>query len=904
MAISVAQPQRKHGERLINWWGYPDFVVKSAPFYRIPVIHMNPPRKPSYLTASTSLPPTHFRSAPGVQLLPAEMELLAQAFADTPTIFVKQEFRSGYSGALVLLISLGADRAPVVVKLGHPIDLWREYDAYEKFVRQISPQTIAHLQGEPLISSDAQLGMIQYSFAGGESNQAATSLSDYYELNGGNACAEVLNRIFRTFGRYWWANNRLQVYTLGEQYDRLLPVHLQVAKAVPNGESSQVLETGRTSVLALRTIEVGQYVRLVGFKVTKVRANGRKMTLMASPPPTEASAPLRVRLELDEGSDLSLSYQPGDVVEGLDVVVVATRQTLLRDAATTALPSFDANTKAFTADIGHLATMPDGARLLNPLYDLSGLLDYVLETKSSVIHGDLNLQNILVDVPTGFAWIIDFGETGHGPTLLDLQRLEVQVATKLLPSALQQAQLDLAALVDLFVALHADPPPPMSPHAALQEPYLVLATIRRLARQYLTDDLNWDEYYLGLVVTLVGALKYDELETLARRTALVTAAIVRGLIGHRLVSGYATSSRSLSPTASPVVAVTDGEPQQAREPLQVPPQQAPVTAPLQHLTARKPLQRAAAKVLPQQEPIQVAPKLAAPSRGRYLGMGAGLVVTLLAILMGWQLWSRLPQPSPPRNSVSVRVPAASQATATSESSSGIVEVAQTTTTVAVAAPVSTTRPIPVEAVATLSDEALPAQGADALPTATVQPLPTSIPTRESDGTLAEANAAQPLNSEVETAPATPEIRYFRANEPVIRPGGQVILSWDVTNASAVFLRTGGTQEGVAAPGTKSIYPTGTTVYELVAQNNNGESVVEITVEVSDTFTPIPPLAGVLPQVDYFRASQDTIRPGDMVILSWDARHAYSGLFLRYNGSEEGAVAPGTKVVYPSETTTY
>jgi hypothetical protein len=240
--------------------------------------------------------------------------LLARAFSDSALIFVKREFRSGYSGAVVLLVSLGADQAPIVVKLAQPIDLQREYQAYQQFVREISPQNIAHLRGEPLLSTDGQLGLIQYTFAGGESHQAATSLQDYYETNGGSACGAVLNRIFRAYGRYWWANNRPELYTLGEQYDRLLPVHLQVAPSVAT-ETAAVLEQGRTSLLTLRQLQVGEQIRLIGFQVAKVQAGGREITLVASPPTNEASAQLRIRLELDAETDPLLRCQPGEKVE-------------------------------------------------------------------------------------------------------------------------------------------------------------------------------------------------------------------------------------------------------------------------------------------------------------------------------------------------------------------------------------------------------------------------------------------------------------------------------------------------------------------------------------------------------------------------------------------------------------
>lgn len=43
------------------------------------------------------------------------------------------------------------------------------------------------------------------------------------------------------------------------------------------------------------------------------------------------------------------------------------------------------------------------------------------------------------------------------------------------------------------------------------------------------DDRDWDEYYLGLIVALIGSLKYTDLTLSARRLALISAATVRGL---------------------------------------------------------------------------------------------------------------------------------------------------------------------------------------------------------------------------------------------------------------------------------------------------------------------------------------------------------------------------------------
>jgi len=190
---------------------------------------------PESATPRSDLPP-QIRHAPGLTVSAAEAALLARAFAGQPEIFVEREFRSGYSGAVVLLVSPGAGQAQVVVKLGPPGDLRREYAAYRQFVEKSAPQNTARLQNEPIFAPDGQLALLSYTFAGGDPRLPTRSLHAYYDSRGAQATAVVLDRVFRIYGRQWWANNRPRKFVLAEQYDRLLPVHLKLKPVPPGGE--------------------------------------------------------------------------------------------------------------------------------------------------------------------------------------------------------------------------------------------------------------------------------------------------------------------------------------------------------------------------------------------------------------------------------------------------------------------------------------------------------------------------------------------------------------------------------------------------------------------------------------------------------------------------------------------
>ncbi|MEZ4662256.1 MAG: hypothetical protein R2911_32295 [Caldilineaceae bacterium] len=263
------------------------------------------------------------RRAPGIRLTPVESALLRRAFAHSQALFVEREFRSGYSGALVLLVSVDAGLAPVVVKMAASPDLQREYDAYHRFVLPSAPQNTAHLQGAPLLDPAHDLGILIYTFAGGDPRRPSSNLRDYYDAQGGDAAGALLNRIFRAYGRHWWAINRPHKFVLGEYYDHLLPVHLELslpaAKTASQNRAPQyILTAGEVSTVDLRDLIEGDVVRLRGFRVAKIKRDEGSLTLSCDAPAGEASPPLRLRV-LNAPLDL---WRVGEQVDTMDATVV------------------------------------------------------------------------------------------------------------------------------------------------------------------------------------------------------------------------------------------------------------------------------------------------------------------------------------------------------------------------------------------------------------------------------------------------------------------------------------------------------------------------------------------------------------------------------------------------------
>ena len=138
--------------------------------------------------------------------------------------------------------------------------------------------------------------------------------------------------------------------------------------------------------------------------------------------------------------------------------------------------------------------------------------------------------------------------------------------------------------------------------------------------------------------------------------------------------------------------------------------------------------------------------------------------------------------------------------------------------------------------------------------------------------------------------ATPKvvIQRFTATPASIRAGGTSTLAWQVLNADSVEITDIGSVNAQA--GTTQVSPAETRTYRLTAKNSVGEASETVTVTVERP--------GV--RVLSFRATPDSIAPGQTVTLSWQTENAQTVTI-----SGIGTVqASGTATVSPTATTTY
>jgi hypothetical protein len=214
-------------------------------------------------------------------------------------------------------------------------------------------------------------------------------------------------------------------------------------------------------------------VRLRNFPIIEKRSSG---SFSLTGEVTPGQPPLRVRWM---GEPLS---------EKLSGCVVATRETLLR--------SYAAGFERYD--------LPD------PLEVLPRLLDESVVASRSTIHGDLNLENVLVG-PGDFLWLIDFAETRDGHPLADFAHLEAEIIAHVIAPQVSAPEAYLTAL-------RGEPSKMLIPYYALR------GTVQEIASRCQFDASQAREYHLALYISCLGALKYRNLSTHQKHLLYLSAA--------------------------------------------------------------------------------------------------------------------------------------------------------------------------------------------------------------------------------------------------------------------------------------------------------------------------------------------------------------------------------------------
>lgn len=418
----------------------------------------------------------------GMALSPEERLVIQTLFHRYGRLVIEQEFLSGYSGArsfLALPVRLdGRQDAYTIAKLGENDTIRAEFANYETYVKDTLPPITARIQHTPVGVRPARgvapnLAAVQYTFIG-EAGHPPVSLRQALLAN---PDPELLYKLLDTFGPNWWLQRRPYTFRLSVEYDRMLPSHL-VLEPLPATEGSTsrpalVELDGRASPVGLK-LQPGSLVRTRRLAIAERRLDRHSLSLAGQPPP--GHPPLRVRW-------LSTTYADGTIAR-----VVDTRWTLLR---------------SYAGDAPQLARQLD---LPEPFPLLPALLAETVSGSQSTIHGDMNLENVLLG-PGGLVWLIDFAQTRDGHTLIDFAHLYAEIIAHILAPQIASPQAFASGLRESYSSAQE-----ISDGCLFE----LLQTVDSMAQRCLFNPSRPREFDLAVTLATLGALKYANLDTHAR----------------------------------------------------------------------------------------------------------------------------------------------------------------------------------------------------------------------------------------------------------------------------------------------------------------------------------------------------------------------------------------------------
>ena len=449
-----------------------------------------------------------------ISLSQHEEEVLTLMFANHDKLVLKAEFGGGFGGGRVLLIRplIGDDaKLPTVIKLGPAAIIDEEWTAFDKYVADRVPN-VARVEGEPVYSGDGRWGGIRYPLAG-------DGLHDYVSLAifAHKAPPAIVTHLLREqlfpSLNVIWQNSRIhREFPLARSLDGILPVNI-----VFNYQSSA---TSAPPLQPKQAVQIGDQFSLSNLVVTEVDYPANELTLNLQSSSDDNwfdGYRLRVKnvLNIDQ-------FKTGELLpEPIVGRVQATRKSLLRGFIETAF-TYQVNFSLGEVNVPALGNLP------NPLEYLTEIFSKTEDIRVGVVHGDLNLENVLIESDSRNLGIhlIDFARARRDWILHDLLRLETSIWLYVVSAEFAQNGRSLADVESLLRALHHHDGQMI---AGLEKPLQILTAVRQRVRMLLVNPNRWNEYYYGLTAYLLGALKFKNLDQtpfapLPKQIAFIAAA--------------------------------------------------------------------------------------------------------------------------------------------------------------------------------------------------------------------------------------------------------------------------------------------------------------------------------------------------------------------------------------------
>ena len=154
------------------------------------------------------------------------------------------------------------------------------------------------------------------------------------------------------------------------------------------------------------------------------------------------------------------------------------------------------------------------------------LLQTTVTGTRSVIHGDLNLENILIG-PGNLVWLIDFANTREGHPILDFAHLESEIITHVIADRVNSTQDFLGLLGRSGYRLKTSGFEEENHRLPLHEDMSsILSTLHEIVYTCLANPTKPEEYHAALLLSCLGAMKYRNLDHHQRNLLYLTGAFL------------------------------------------------------------------------------------------------------------------------------------------------------------------------------------------------------------------------------------------------------------------------------------------------------------------------------------------------------------------------------------------
>lgn len=492
-------------------------------------------------------------SAAIISLFKYEQEII-DLVVGGPPFRVSHLYTDGNSSDRVIRLTR-PNKLLLVGKIGRIDSIENEFNRYNLYICNFQRRVAKPITQDPIYSTDGRHAGIFYELVG-------ETLNNYLITIDGKPDSQKIAQLFTEFVDQLhpqWMNcmSLERDVPLSALYDRDLPCNLQL-KWITNKIKVKPLATLTPNWDAnLSSLILGNIIRIRGLFITNIvkEPNGFMLTLNIHPDAGKFVGQ-SYRIQLWVPNRVGRRYKIGDTIKMAKAQITDTRFGMIRKRLAS-IPELKATTwtsELIQIKLGRSQKM----QLLNPL----PVLEETLKLLQNVvlcrgIHGDCHFGNITVTPEGHFDVMIDFGLSREGWPCEDLFKVEESLLLWL-TSNLRHDRTRHKKIAQFYRDIHnfqccnCDDSTDLPDN--VQWVFAVLKLIREQATNYLYNKRDMAEYYRGLLVHLIGMIRYPRInDTWTLLSCIIAASTIAQIlkeqstkIPYRVKASYLNNSNSLN----------------------------------------------------------------------------------------------------------------------------------------------------------------------------------------------------------------------------------------------------------------------------------------------------------------------------------------------------------------------